>query len=384
MKVHDLPPGAADEPLDSVPPPIPSAGTRFPCARCGAKLVYRPGSDDLTCPYCKHENPIPAEDGVIVELSFAEHLGNSPEMPDSADVPVITCTACGAQVTLPPRATSLPCPYCGADLVFTRESRRLILPQAVLPFQISREDARGRFSNWVRRLWFAPTALRRQARLESRMMGVYLPFWTYDCRTRTDYTGERGDDYTETRMVTMTVNGKRVTRPQTVRRTRWSRVRGVVRNAFDDVLVCASDRLPRADAEALEPFDLSRLRAYRDEYLAGFLAESYKLDLATGFEVAKQRMAIEIRQSVCRDIGGDHQRIHSMNVQYSDITFKHILLPLWIMAYRYRGKVYRFLVNAQTGEVRGERPWSVWKIVGAILCGLAVAGAVWWIVQAYR
>ena len=115
---------------------------------------------------------------------------------------------------------------------------------------------------------------------------------------------------------------------------------------------------------------------YADEYLSGFRAESYQVSLAEGFEEAKGVMASAIRNSIRGDIGGDEQRIHSANTQYGKITFKHILLPVWMSAYRFRDRVFRILINARTGEVQGERPYSPWKIVGVVLLGLVIIAVV--------
>jgi hypothetical protein len=143
---------------------------------------------------------------------------------------------------------------------------------------------------------------------------------------------------------------------------------------FDDVLVLASRSLPAHHTEALEPWDLKNLEPYKDEYLSGFRAESYRVGLEPGFDRAKEIMAGVIDGDVRRDIGGDEQRVHSIRTQYNDVTFKHILLPIWISAYRWKEKVYRFVVNGRTGEVQGERPWSVVKILLAVLAALALIG----------
>ena len=84
-------------------------------------------------------------------------------------------------------------------------------------------------------------------------------------------------------------------------------------------------------------------------------------------------MISTIDRAIRSDIGGDEQRIRSQRSSYFDITFKHILLPIWISAYRFGDKPYRFVVNARTGEVQGERPWSVVKIVVAVLAMIVVA-----------
>ena len=140
------------------------------------------------------------------------------------------------------------------------------------------------------------------------------------------------------------------------------------------MLVVGSASLPRDLAEALEPWDLGNLVGYADHYLSGFLAERYQVDVRKGWVRAQERMEVVIRRDVERDIGGDHQRIHKLDTDHRDITFKHILLPMWICSYRYREKIYRFLVNARTGEVQGQRPWSWIKIT---LTAISVAAVIY-------
>jgi hypothetical protein len=214
----------------------------------------------------------------------------------------------------------------------------------------------------VKSRWFAPTALKRGARINEKLAGVYVPHWTFDAATITVYRGKKG--VTRTRGV-----GKN-------RRTytRWYSVSGTIVHDFDDVLVRASESLPRKQADALEPWDLQNLVAYEDAYLAGFQAEAYAIDLPEGWGRARLVMDEMIRELVRRDIGGDRQRITKMTTEHRGITFKHILLPVWMAAYRFNDKTYRFLVNARTGEVQGERPWSVWKIALAVLGVAALFG----------
>ncbi|MCC6156271.1 MAG: hypothetical protein IT367_21070, partial [Candidatus Hydrogenedentes bacterium] len=242
--------------------------------------------------------------------------------------------------------------------------------------------ARDLFKEWIRSLWFAPNALRKLARQDSPINGLYCPYWTYDTHVTTHYTGMRGDDYWDTETYTTRENGQTVTRTRQVRKTRWWPASGTVYNQFDDVLVVASESLPRKYAQALEPWDLEKLVPYQDAYLAGFRAESYQVDLPNGFERAKEIMAPTIHQTICSDIGGDHQQVSSQDSSYAGITFKHVLLPVWLSAYRYRNKIYRFLVNARSGEVQGERPWSWAKITLVVLAGCALAGGIaYWIAQ---
>ena len=111
--------------------------------------------------------------------------------------------------------------------------------------------------------------------------------------------------------------------------------------------------------------------------LAGFFARTYDVPLEDGFTTARQRIESALSADVRQRIGGDVQNVSSQQTNYSAITFKHLLLPIWLLAYRYREKPYRVMINAVTGEVSGERPYSAIKIISAVLCGLAIALGLW-------
>lgn len=344
---------------------------RFPCAKCGAQLAFAPGTDTLACAFCGAVNTIEGDHTELAELDYVAHLERLAEQADTVDRIVSHCDTCGATVEMAENVTSDACPFCGAEVVATGLSAKLIRPGAVLPFALPRDRARASFRRWISKRWFAPSKLKHESRLEHKLAGVYLPYWTYDSRTTTDYTGQRGEHYYVSVPYTTTVNGKTVTRTRQERRTRWYPAAGRVANAFDDLLVPASTSLPADLVRELEPWDLASLRAYTDAYLAGFRAESYAVGLPDGFRHAEQLMQPTIDATIRADIGGDVQRISSKSMTHTGVTFKHILLPVWVCAYLYRDKVYQVLVNAQTGEVVGDRPYSVWKITAASLAALA-------------
>lgn len=361
---------------DALPPEaiiVSSDGNRqFPCGKCGAKLNYEPGTTSLTCPYCSHENPIAQTEATVVEHDFAAQLAAMEQACPTHEAMTVKCGACAAEVSAPPNATAFSCPYCGTNIVAVAHSTKQIKPGAMLPFKVKRTEAQQLFRNWIKSRWFAPSKLKHQASIDESISGIYMPYWTYDTRTVTQYTGARGDAYYTTESYSVMVNGRSERRTRQVRRIRWSSAAGVVKNTFDDVLVAASNSLPGDRLSALEPWDLKAVVPYQDDFLSGFRAESYQLDLVKGFDVAKGLMDPKIRSTVRRDIGGDEQRIDRMSVKYNDIHFKHLLLPVWVSAYRYKGKVYRFLVNARTGEVQGDRPYSAPKIAALVIAILIV------------
>ena len=356
---------------------------RWPCTQCGADLRYAPGQTELTCNHCGHVQAIAAvapraKARALGELDLRRGLAD--DLPDAAseDVRSTHCPSCGAVVEFQGANHAAQCPFCATPVVVDTGSHRRIKPQALVPFALSEAQARGQLVRWLGSLWFAPNGVLEYTRKGRAMDGIYVPFWTFDADTSSSYRGQRGEHYFETQTVTVMVNGKSERRQQQVQKTRWYPASGRVARRFDDVLVMASSSLPARLGNDLTPWDLGKLEAYSPDYLAGFQAEGYTVALADGNATAHAVMARVIENDVRRDIGGDVQRVESVDTDHSDETFKHILLPVWMAAYKYGGKSYRFLVNGQTGEVQGERPYSWWKIgFTVVLVAALVFGAVY-------
>jgi len=347
------------------------------CKNCGAKLTYAPGTNSLKCEHCGVLNEISASTELIEELDYEKFINDFHEEAQQHDVVTVICDACAAQTSFEANVVSGSCPFCGNPIVVTSGTiHRNIQPKSLLPFAIDKKKAVEMYSQWLKKLWWAPNDLLQLATQEGKLIGMYIPYWTYDANTNTSYTGERGVEYTETEEYETTENGETVTRSRTVTRTVWYPASGNISANFNDTLVIASRSLPKSNTEKLEPWDLQNLVPFNPSFLSGYKTESYQIDLKEGFEEAKSQMEEVIRGKVLSDIGGAQQRIHFMNTAYEAITFKHVLLPLWISAYRYQSKIYRFMINGRTGEVQGERPYSWVKITLAILAAIAVIAVI--------
>jgi predicted RNA-binding Zn-ribbon protein involved in translation (DUF1610 family) len=359
---------------------------RYPCEQCGAELRFAPGQSALKCDHCGHEQIIRiAGDGPWAgtskpfrELDLARGLRDDLPAAASEDVRATNCSNCGAVVEFQGATHATECPFCATPLIVDSGTRRHIKPQALIPFALDETAARKNLITWLGSLWFAPNRLLEFTRAGRALTGIYVPYWTFDADTRSRYRGQKGVHYYETRTVTVNVNGKSERRTEQVQKTRWYPASGAVSRQFDDVLVIAATSLPARLGEGLEPWDLSDLKPYDTSYLAGFQAEGYTIVLADGHQTGRKKMDAVIYTDVCRDIGGDVQRVDTIDTDYDRETFKHVLLPVWTAAYKYNGKSFRFLVNGQTGEVQGERPWSVWKITFAVIgAAILIGGAIY-------
>ncbi len=310
----------------------------------------------------------------IEEYDFKSALRKlSDQRPQLMDKKIV-CNKCGSGFTLTPYSISSNCPYCGTPAItdFVHE----ITPQSLLPFQITQKEAKERFKTWIGSLWFAPSAFTKYLNDGKKLQGYYLPYWTYDSNTVTRYRGQRGDTYYVTVTRTVVRNGRqqriRVQEP----RIRWTPASGSVSVTFDDITIGASKTISRTIINSVEPWDTGQLKTFDEKYLSGFEAEEYTIGLDNGFEFAKAKMRSVIKRSIRRDIGGDQQQIHSVDTRYHNVTFKNVLFPLWIASFEWKDKIYNYAINAQTGKIAGERPYSILKIIFAVVTVALIVGGI--------
>jgi DNA-directed RNA polymerase subunit RPC12/RpoP len=338
----------------------------YKCGGCGARVEFAPGTNVLRCPYCGHEQQVASAGRAVREHAYAEVL-HMQRKPVASLGRAFVCQRCGAHTES--NALSDTCQFCGAPLVADAHAGDQIAPEAVLPFGVDRPAVREALRKWVSSRWFAPSRLKKVTEAET-LRGTYLPHWTYDARTVSDYTGQRGEHYWETETYTETVNGETRTNTRQVQKTRWYAASGTVHRDFDDVLVPGTKYLPTKQLDKLEPWPLAQAVAYQPDYLAGHQTLRYDTEPDVGLDMAKQRMAPVIEKDCRQDIGGDEQRVNSVDTKYFDVMFKLMLLPVWILGYVYAGKTWQVLVNGRTGEVIGQRPYSAPKIVAAVAAAI--------------
>ncbi len=379
------PEGAAPPPLTPQPDPqpqqpSPQATTRTSsCQTCGSTVVFVPGTTSMRCSSCQAVQAIgPGEDTVIDEHSYDDWVATHGGVEvTSIGGSVLACEGCGARTDTTDLATT--CQFCGGHLITLTVPEGVLPPEAVVPFGVDADGAHRAFQSWVRSRWLAPSALKKVVSTDS-LRGTYVPHWTYDARTSTAYRGERGDYYYVTRTRTVS-DGKGGTTTETYqdRETRWSRRNGSVGRDFDDVVVPATGRLDAELLEKMGPWRLDVAQPYQPDYLSGFSALRYDVDPDTGVEDARKQMRAVIDTDCRRDIGGDEQRVLSMDVTYAAVMFKLMLMPVWLAAYAFRDKRWQVMVNASTAEVVGDRPWSRVKIGALVALAVALIGVVVWL-----
>lgn len=335
----------------------------YQCMNCGAALKYKPDTDFLHCDYCGTNTPIESKKVEEVhELDFEQYAQNFEKL-NTQTTKIIGCRKCGAESTFNESVKSAACPYCTTPLIESdTHEERLIRPSYLLPFKIEGRDTHKHLETWLKRLWFAPNKLKKQAIQTNQLQGVYIPCWTYDAQTETDYSGQKGVNYTTT-----VGTGKN---RRTVTRTRWYFCDGHVSLFFDDVMVPASGMISRDIMNKINNWDSMNMVEADNRFLSGFITEKYVMNMNNGYDLARQIMNSEIDYAIRRDIGGDHQRITAKNTHFSEVKFKLILLPVYMSSYIYKNKLYHFFLNGRTGRLTGDRPYSPIKIAIAIIIGI--------------
>ena len=346
----------------------------FTCKNCGAPLRFSPTEESLKCEFCQSSEPINSSLAEIKEYDLNKALKELNRHHEKKITKEVKCNKCAATFTMNPYSFSSNCPYCGTPAIidFVKE----ITPQSLLPFQLSQKEAKEAFKRWIGSLWFAPSKLTKFLTDNEKLKGYYLPYWTYDAKTVSDYYGQKGDIYYVTVERTVIVDGREVRQRVQEPRIRWTPVSGRVYNEFDDITIGASKSISYAILDNLSPWYTERLVPFNEKYLAGFTSEEYTIGLDNGFELAKVKMSKIIDQTVRQDIGGDQQQITSLRTEYHDTSYKNVLFPIWTAQFKWKNRTYNYAINAQTGKVSGERPYSWLKIalaVGTLSSGISSA-----------
>ncbi len=343
------------------------------CANCGAELKFKPGSHQLKCEYCGYEEFIEQTKSSFEELELEHYLKIVGENAYTETIDLLHCKNCGANQHVEENYKSLACVYCGEPLIKEDiEKEGWILPGALIPFQLDSKKAKSIFKNWVSGIWFAPNNLKRAAIDAEGLHGLYVPYWTFDANLFASYEGQRGDHYYETRRV-RTKNG---VQNQQVQKTKWSGASGSVKGFVDDILINASQKKRRDIPSNIAFWNMKELAAFNSKYLAGFVTEKYTVSLKEGHHQSFQEAKQIAHNWIRRDIGGDVQRIHHADIKLEDETFKHVLLPVYISSYKFKGKEYHFYINGQTGALSGTRPYSFWKIFFLVVFIIVAIGLI--------
>ena len=327
-----------------------------PCEACGTPI--EPG--DKFCPGCGLQAaPIAPVDAQIVE-DVQTHF---------------RCENCGAEVATDPDQRSYVCPFCDSTYVIElpdgASGRQR--PEFVIGFRITRDQALEKFREWLRTSrWYRPGDL-AAARIEEKLKGVYLPFWSFSMLASSGWSAQIGEYWYRTETYTTTDSkGRMVTRTRQVRETEWWPLGGRHHRYYSGYLVSGSRGLPQSEAERIKPFQLPALKRYAPGFLAGWFNEEYSVDRDEALQMCQQEFYRREQHNVSAFLPGDTSTDLRVNTRFTQVNSDLCLLPVYILSYRYGDKLYRFLINGQTGKCAGDKPLSWRRISSAATVAVVV------------
>ncbi len=356
-----------------------TANKKFSCPACGGEAQWNPAKKLLVCPFCGTTSPAQAELTSTGDEQIVEHdlVAAMREIPDSArgwqaHKTSVKCQSCQAISVFDAARVGQRCDFCGSSaLVPYDEIKEAFRPESLLPMKVSETQVRDSIRQWYGSRWFAPNKLQRAA-LTDTVKGLYIPYWTFDAQVHAEWTAESGYYYYETEYYT-DANGKQQSRQ--VQKIRWVPSAGALDHFFDDELVPASRGVQPEMLRQIEPFPTTgELVAYNAGFLSGWVVERYQIDLVAAAKASRDQMNRKMYALCAAQVPGDTHQNLQVEDDYSGQTFKHILVPIWLLTYNYGTQNYQVVINGYTGVIAGKYPKSWVKIFFAVLAGLAFAG----------
>jgi hypothetical protein len=367
----------------STPGEVKALGKRA-CPDCGGEMEWNAAKQVLSCPFCgfiPKDQPTRGEGGgAIQERDLERALAEVGEEHRGYGRPTVKvkCQNCHAISIFEQGRVAQRCDFCGSPAIAPyEETRDPITPESLLPVRLSEPQVRDLIKQWIASRWFAPKRLRAAA-LTDTLHAIYLPYWTFDAQAHADWTAESGDYYYES--VTRTdAQGKRY--QEQVRKVRWYPSSGSVDHFFDDELVPGSAGVRMDLLRRVEPFPTDQLAPYDPSFVRGWTVERYQVDLRQASEISAQQMEQEMHSLCAQQVPGDTHRGLSVDCHFSQRTFKHVLVPVWLVTYMFGARRFQTLVNGYTGAIAGDRPVSWVKVFFYVILPILIALAVFLLIQ---
>ena len=334
----------------------------YKCPACGGPLKFDPSKNIFTCEYCDsvYEESYLAslDDDVFDNVKEADKSEDYGKADDGAQM-LYSCPSCGAEIVTDDTTAATMCYYCHNPVVLTGRLAADMKPDAVLPFKLSHDEAKGSFLKWISKKRYIPKGFASEKLIDS-ISGVYYPYWLADYSTKASYNGEG-------RIITHTSDSKyNIT---------TTKIFSVVREGnieFRNVSRAALKKADRKLSDGVIPYETDDLIEFQPSYLSGFMAEKRDVDKedisqSVEDEIKGYAPSILTEGHIYTTISGNTTMIYSGN------TYKYSLLPAWVLTYKGSdGKIYYYSTNGQTGKTCGILPVDRAKLAlhSAVIAGI--------------
>jgi len=355
-----------------------------PCPDCGGEMEWSPAKQAIACPFCgfvPKEQPSKGAAAAVVEHDLEAALaGTGDERRGySIETVKVKCQNCHAISVFEPTRVAQRCDFCGSpSIVPYQETRDAITPESLLPVKLDEPRVRDIIKGWVASRWFAPDALKSGA-LTDTLKAVYLPYWTFDATAHSDWTAMSGKYYYTTERYT---DSKGQTQTRQVRHTEWYPSSGQLDHFFDDDPVPGTVGVRMDLLRKIEPFPTKEVQPYDPSFVRGWIVERYQVDLRNASMANVSQMDTQMTALCGQQVPGDTYKDLNVRTQYAARTFKHILVPIWLVTYTFGTRAFQMIVNGYTGQSAGDRPISWVKVFFYVILPLSILALILFVAQA--
>lgn len=349
----------------------------YKCPSCGASLIFDSKSGKMHCEYCGTEletdefeemeetaKSSSEKDDFSWETYEAENYGGSSS--DDENMSVYICQSCGGEIITDKNTSATRCPYCDNQTIIPSRLTGTFRPDLIIPFKIDKESAKKTLRDFYKGKTLLPKLFRSENRIES-IDGIYVPFWLFSAGANADIT------YKATRTT--------VWKDSKYNYTKTSHFR-ILRSGsldFENIPVDGSKKMSDRFMEAIEPYDTDKAVPFNSAYLSGFLSDKYDVSSKEAQPRANERLKNTTEQ-IFRDTVQNYTSVVYENSRVNIVKsrIKYALLPVWLLNTNYKGKIYTFAMNGQTGKMVGELPVDMKKYLIWLFSLFAASGSLTW------
>jgi len=324
----------------------------FKCPCCNAGLIFNGNEQQLKCEYCDNSFDIDAvrayneseKPQTVADFSWNKEDVQEWSEAEQSEMHAFQCPSCGGEILTDATTVATFCPFCDNPTIMPSRVSGGLRPDAVLPFQKSREDAAAAFLQLCKGKPLLPKNFTSQQRLE-KITGMYVPFWLYDCDSELQGT------YKATRIHRWSDTRYHYTRTEHFLLNRKAKA------AFSGIPMDGSSKMEDVFMESIEPYDYSQMENFEMAYLTGYFADKYDIPSESGEPRIRERVEKTMQDQIQSSLLGyatvipTNRQIHIRNSRS-----KYVLLPVWLLNTKYNGKIYTFAMNGQTGKMTGKLP----------------------------
>ncbi|MDO4800095.1 MAG: hypothetical protein Q4A52_06215 [Bacillota bacterium] len=347
------------------------------CPNCGSSLAFSVQDQQIKCESCgttydqeqmqKYQEMLENSDGDGVSIEWKEYR---PTEYRDGEMRSYRCPSCAGEILADETTAATRCPYCDNPTLLSPQLTGMYAPDYVIPFKFDKKEALDRLKKYYNKRFLLPRAFKTQHRMEL-IQSLYVPFWLFDCHAN-------GNLMFDAKIVTHSEDSRyRYTHTQHYLVSRAGNM------DFSNIPVDGSSKIDDALMESIEPFDYSQMVPFDGMYLAGILTNKYDVDDAASKPRADKRVEQSVEQALRDTVRGYtsvFRRGGSISVEGGEVSYA--LLPVWLLATRYKNKVYNFAMNGQTGKFVGDLPVSVPKfLITSLVIFLTLLAILWYFLR---